>query len=95
MKVSSQEYGHNVHEDVLSWLSEYEGWSAVQEGERWYWFKTTCISKTEKMCGAYDPESHLCTIWQGEEFKPVCRYWPYHPSDILPFEKCSFSFEKC
>ena len=79
----------------LSQLSDYEGWSALHDGDRWYWFKTISVSKGSEVCDALDPETHLCTIWQDEEeFKPVCRYWPWHPSDILPFERCSFYFEK-
>jgi len=94
MQIRSNE-DREEREDVdPSWLSEYEGWSAIQEEGRWYWFKTTCISLRDESCDAYDPETHLCTIWQEKDFKPVCKFWPWHPSDILPFERCSFYFER-
>lgn len=94
MQIGSNEDREEIEEEDSSWPLEYEGWSAIHDGDRWYWFKTTCISRKEGSCEAYDPETHLCTIWQSEDFKPVCRYWPWHPSDILPFEKCSFYFER-
>jgi len=48
-----------------------------------------------KPCSAQD-ESGACTIWKNEkDFKLICRYWPFHPDNLVKFPQCGFSFERC
>jgi hypothetical protein len=77
-------------------LSDFEGWSVFYSQGVWWWFKVTDIKDDpEHFCEKYDRESGLCTIWKDDmEFKPICRYWPFHPDDVKRFPNCGFKFER-
>ncbi len=36
----------------------------------------------------------VCSEWQKEGFRPICRYWPFHPDNLELFPNCGFSFER-
>jgi len=82
-------------DDVAEDWSDWEGWSVLYAQGVYFWFKVTDIEDEPNPCPAYDAETHQCTIWQDpEKFRPVCRYWPFNPEDIVKFEGCGFSFER-
>jgi len=93
--------GSGEQETQVGWEG-WEGWSAFYAQGSWWFMKTTGIllspqgeqgSRTE--CPNLTPQG-LCSVWMDpEKFKPICRYWPYHPDDLKPFPSCGFSFEKC
>lgn len=79
--------------DESDW-SEYEGWSILYAQGIFWWFKITNIGG-EGGCHYYDSDKRLCTTWMSDRyFKPICRYWPFHPSNLEQFPNCGFSFER-
>ena len=90
----SQEHGSDeVKED--DW-SDREGWSIFKAQGIWWYFKILEI-KPKKEGASTCPrlsESNECSEWQAESFRPICQYWPFHPSNIESFPGCGFSFER-
>ena len=90
----SQEHGSDeVKED--DW-SDHEGWSIFEAQGIWWYFKILEIKPKEDSDSTCPrlTESNECTEWQTENFRPICRYWPFHPSNIEYFPGCGFSFER-
>lgn len=75
--------------------SNWEGWSIIYGQGTWFWFKISSIDDTPHPCPSQD-ELSACTIWKDEDdFRPICRYWPFHPDNLIKFPNCGFSFERC
>lgn len=93
MQFVSSEKGEEKQQD-LEW-SEYEGYSVFRAQGLWWYFRTNSIEENaEDRCEALSAEGQ-CEDWgDPERFKPICRYWPYHPKDLEHFPDCGFSFEK-
>ena len=80
-------------EEKEDW-SEREGESIFKAQGIWWYFKTLEVKPKTQACECYS-EDEGCAIWQNMKlFKPICRYWPYHPKDLGPFPECGFSFER-
>jgi hypothetical protein len=76
--------------------SEWEGWTAFLAQGMWWYIKVTDIDDDEKdtPCPLYSPEEG-CTVWQDSiYFKPICRYWPFHPKDLEHYPNCGFILER-
>lgn len=78
--------------DVEHDWSGYEGWAIFFAQGIWWYFKTTIEGDPGLRCEQLSDEDK-CGIWQDpEHFPPICRYWPFHPSAVIP--GCGFSFER-
>jgi len=75
--------------------SEREGWSMFVAQGTWWYFKIFEVTPADKEwhCRALT-EDNKCSEWKTEKFRPICRYWPMHPSNLKHFPECGFSFEK-
>ena len=73
--------------------SEREGWSMFLAQGIWWYFKITAIEPKENFCPALTPDRQ-CSEWQTDDFRPICRYWPFHPDNLAKFPTCGFSFER-
>lgn len=68
-------------------------WSEFQnrDGERFYFGDIAFFPKpSPKPCPCW--KNSRCSIY--EERPEICRVWPTNPTQIIPFDECSFSFEK-
>jgi hypothetical protein len=85
----------NLDPSKSSW-DEWEGYSVFFAQGIWWYIKIISIEDDEgDVCPAFDEETGLCTDWQDPEmFRPICRYWPFHPSNIERFRNCGFSFRR-
>jgi len=82
------------HKEGKDW-GKYEGWSIFYAQGNWWYFKVVNIKDEPYPCPSQG-ETGACTIWKDEEdFKPICRYWPFHPDNLVKFPQCGFSFERC
>lgn len=80
-------------DDNFDWSCR-EGWSMFIAQGIWWYFKATSMGDKEYRCEALD-ENNRCTLWMDiDRFKPVCRYWPFHPSNLERFPQCGFTFER-
>ena len=80
--------------DIEEDWSEREDWSIFLAQGMWWYFYIYDIEDKPTYCECLD-SNNLCSIWMDdEEFKPICRYWPMHPSHIEKFEGCGFKFER-
>ena len=72
-----------------------EGWSMFLAQGVWWYFKIETVEKDgERRCGLLD-EDNNCEEWLDPmDFRPICRYWPFHPSNLELFPNCGFSFSK-
>ena len=80
--------------ETIDW-KDFEGWSMFIAQGTWWYFKVDYAPGDEgpfQACG--DFEDGLCTSWDDEQWRPICRYWPFHPRDLERFPTCSFKFEK-
>ncbi len=85
--------GEMSEEDYDDW-SDWEDWSVFYAQGVWWYFLVTDMTDKPNVCGCLTDEGR-CSIWQDPlKFKPVCRYWPWHPSETENFPECGFSFEK-
>lgn len=75
--------------------SSREGWSMFVAQGIWWYFKVTSIeekSPGDTVCDRL--VDGLCNVWRGDDFRPICRYWPFHPSNVKAFPECGFRFKK-
>ena len=73
--------------------SESEGWHLLYHHGVWWYFKITGVEETGKTCPCLD-DGNKCAVWMDErDFPPICRYWPFHPSNLEQYPECSFTFE--
>lgn len=79
-------------DDDFDWSCR-EGWSMFIAQGIWWYFKVTAIEDEKFRCEALD-ERDQCKLWDTDRFKPICRYWPFHPSNLEKFPQCGFSFER-
>lgn len=80
--------------DNYDW-SGREGWSMFIGQGIWWYFKVVSIEERkpeDAICKRF--VNGLCNIWQQDDFRPICRYWPFHPSDVEKFPGCGFRFER-
>ena len=80
--------------ETVSW-EDYEGWSIFKAQGIWWYFKLQTAPEdveTEGACG--DFVDGLCASWDTEQWRPICRYWPFHPRDLERFPTCGYTFEK-
>lgn len=81
--------------ETISWEAR-EGWSIFKAQGIWWYFKVTYAPEdaepSEETCGDYI--DGLCASWEDEQWRPICRYWPFHPSDLERFPTCGFKFER-
>ena len=80
-------------EDDQDW-SEREGWSMFHAQGIWWYFKITAIEDTPSHCPSLTDDNR-CSEWQNmDTFRPICRYWPFHPICLEKFPGCGFRFER-
>lgn len=82
-----------------------EGWAIFSAQGIWWYFKVGRNPKsvpegspadTEPdyaACGSLTEEM-TCGNWMEEDFRPICRYWPFLPEHILWVPECGFRFEE-
>ena len=75
---------------------EWEGYSIFWSQGLWWYFKVTDVKDREvpAPCSQQDPDTKLCSLWKLDDWPAICRYWPFKSSDLEPFPKCGFSFQK-
>ncbi len=78
--------------DDYDW-SEREGWSMFLAQGIWWYFKIMSVTTPHTPCGGLTPDKK-CAEWKTDDFRPICRYWPFHPSNLKEFPKCGFGFER-
>ena len=94
-KVGAIVQEHSTEEDIREedW-SKLEGWSMfLAQGTWWYFGRFEICDEAGRKCPALEGDN-LCTNWMEEDFRPICRYWPFGPSNIEYFPECGFSFTK-
>lgn len=75
--------------------SEWEGYTIFWAQRLWWYFKITKVVDTPNQCGAQEPETKLCQMWDmPDEFPAICRYWPFRQSDLAQFQNCGFEFTR-
>ena len=93
MKMSFCFDKYDIGYDAYDW-SEYEGWSVFQSQGIWWFFKVTSIEDIPSRCPSL-VGVNKCSEWQNmDTFRPICRYWPFHPSNLEKFPECGFRFER-
>ena len=91
--VFDSECNGDDEENSCEW-SEREGWNMFLAQGIWWYFKITEIKDTSGRCPSLT-EDNMCSEWQNmNTFRPICRYWPFHPSHVQKFPGCSFKFER-
>lgn len=79
--------------DSFDWSCR-EGWSMFLAQGIWWYFKINEVTDRPVPCLKLNDRNE-CEIWHDiDEFPPICRYWPFHPSDLKQFPDCSFRFER-
>jgi Fe-S-cluster containining protein len=74
-------------------LAEWEGWhSLFGQGVTW-WFKIDDVMEEGERCTCLTADN-LCGIWKDDDFPAICRYWPFHPSNLEKFPRCGFRFQR-
>jgi hypothetical protein len=59
----------------------------------WWYFKVASDDEPSP-CTQLD-ENNKCRVWMDiDKFPAICRYWPFHPSNLEKFPQCGFSFER-
>ena len=93
MEIGAKEQEHGAGCEIgLDW-SGREGWSMFIAQGTWWYFGRFDITLGRTVCPGLVGDN-VCSEWQTDEFRPICRYWPFHPSNLEYFPKCGFSFEK-
>jgi hypothetical protein len=79
--------------DSTDW-TKWEGWHCFfAQGLTW-WFKITEVKEKGERCGSLTADNK-CGIWkQDDDFPAICRYWPFHPSNLEKFPHCGFRFQR-
>ena len=72
--------------------SNDEGWSMFLAQGIWWYFKIPDVKDKPQRCPNLTPDNK-CNEWMSDDFRPICRYWPFHPSNIEKFD-CGFKFER-
>lgn len=87
--------GEDDGQDEDTIWPEYEGWSVFYAQGTWWYYCTREITPEDgKQCEVLGSDN-TCLKWEDpKDFKPICRYWPYHPKDLEEFPDCGFSFRK-
>ena len=86
-------------EEEADWTGR-EDWNMFIAQGIWWYFKVGFPADDAVAqlvpCGDLDCAGgvNFCTSWQDEGFRPICRYWPFHPNHVARFPKCGFKFEK-
>ena len=80
-------------EEPEKWAEKWEGWHIFFTYGTWWYFKIHSVELKDYPCKEY--KHGLCQMWKHRrDFKPICRYWPFHPGNLEFFPSCGFSFEK-
>jgi hypothetical protein len=80
-------------EEVEDW-SEWAGYAIFKAQGVWWYFRVNGID-TDAGCHCGSLVDGRCAEWQDPmEFKPVCRYWPFHPLWAHHYPDCGFAFER-
>jgi len=91
-KTDEQEHEPEVEEDD-DW-SDWKDYAILEAQGVWWYFRINSIEGDDRRCGSLD-EDGLCGCWQDwKKFRPVCRYWPFHPLWAHHYPGCGFSFER-
>lgn len=81
-----------------------EGWAIFAAQGIWWYFKVGRNLKSVPAeaepgtepdypgCGSL--ADGQCEKWMEEDFRPICRYWPFLPEHLEWFPSCSFEFEE-
>ncbi len=89
------EHGEGEDKQEEDWATR-EGWSMFVAQGTWWYFGEFLIAP-EVFEGYHCPalkNDDVCSEWQKEGFRPICRYWPFHPDNLELFPNCGFSFER-
>jgi hypothetical protein len=81
------------NEENYDW-SHREGWHIFLAQGIWWYVNIVSIERREKDKPCSALVNGKCSIWDTNDFTPLCRYWPFHPGNIEQFSRCGFSFEK-
>lgn len=95
MEVGGVTQDHGAEEDIQEgdW-SKREGWSMFLAQGTWWYFGNFSIDEEPEFHGCPAlKDGNVCTNWQAEDFRPICRYWPFLPSNLEHFPDCGFSFQ--
>jgi len=71
---------------------DWEGWHSLYAQGLTWWFKITEVKDEPYECSRL--QDGKCDVWKSDEFPAICRYWPFHPSNLEKFPNCSFTFER-
>ena len=91
------DFGSNVQENRddpdFDWSCR-EGWNMFYAQGIWWYFKIDNIVGKESRCESLMDDGR-CKSWQDPDtFRPICRYWPFHPDNLERFPTCGFRFER-
>lgn len=80
-------------DEKFDWTSR-EGWSMFLAQGVWWYIKIVSVEDRPSPCSRLTDDMK-CKDWQDfDEFPVICRYWPFHPSNLEKFPGCGFSFER-
>lgn len=79
-------------EEDFDWSCR-EGYSMFRAQGAWWYIKIIAMGEPHRC--PYLTKDNKCSMWQDpEEFRPICRYWPFHPTNLEKFPECGFKFER-
>lgn len=70
-----------------------EGQSMFLAQGIWWYFNIPEVKDDSQLCPKLTSDNE-CSEWNTESFRPICKYWPFHPRNIEKFPKCGFRFEQ-
>ena len=92
---ASDRSGDDTYDPFKEDWTEWDGYTLIWSQGLWWYFKVTDVSdENPHACGWQDTETLLCTHWKMDDWKAICRYWPFRPSDLESFPNCDFSFRR-
>lgn len=82
-------------------LSQYEGW-AIEDWDdpdklRWWGpFEIEEITpeRRRELCPSFHADTNMCDLFGTEQWKELCRKFPFRPEDLEGIKHCGFTFKE-
>lgn len=77
--------------------NKWEGWAIEdwdKDGEWHWWGPVKIIPLDEPRCSLFCLETNHCLNFKKQNWREVCRKFPFRPADLNGLENCGFIFRK-
>ena len=77
--------------------AKWEGWAIEdwdKDGEWHWWGPFEIIPLDQPKCKTFDPKTNHCQKFGKEDWREICRKFPFRPEDLAGLTNCGFAFKE-